>query len=260
MLLQLDTKWAGRGDLRHEPQMDSTNRVARDMARAGSPHGSLAVCDDQTAGRGRMQRQWETPAGQALTQSMVLRPKLAPEQAQLITLAAAVASAQAIEDVCPDVKVGIKWPNDGIINGKKCMGILCEMALDGSELAYVIPGVGINVNQTAFSEELADKATSLRLETGRETDRWVLLSAYLKRMESAVDAVEKEGLDGILDEYISRSVTIGRMVRVIAPDEEYTAQACGIDETGALLVHDENGNERRVLCGDVSVRGLMGYV
>ena len=260
MILQLDTRWAGRGEIRHEPQMDSTNRVAKEMARAGAPHGSLAVCDDQTAGRGRMQRQWETPAGEALTQSMVLRPKLAPDQAQLITLAAAVASAQAIEDVCPELNVGIKWPNDGIINGKKCMGILCEMALDGAELGYVIPGVGINVNQTAFSLELADKATSLRLETGHEVDRWAVLSAYLTRMEAAVDAVEREGLNGILQEYISRSVTIGRMVRVIAPDEEYTAEACGIDETGALLVRDEKGNERRVLCGDVSVRGLMGYV
>lgn len=260
MFLQLDTQWAGRGEVRHERQMDSTNRVAKEMARAGVPHGSLAVCDDQTAGRGRMQRQWETPAGQALTQSMVLRPRLSPEQAQLITLAAAVASAQAIEDVCPEVRVGIKWPNDGIINGRKCMGILCEMALKGSELDYVIPGVGINVNQTAFSPELRDKATSIRLEAGHEVDRWALLRAYLTRMEAAVDAVEKGGLNGILEEYISRSVTIGRFVRVIAPDEEYTAQAYGIDETGALLARDEAGNERRVLCGDVSVRGLMGYV
>ena len=260
MQLRLDTRWAGRGEIRYEKQMTSTNTVAKEMARNGAPHGSLAVCDDQTAGRGRLQRQWETPAGEALTQSMVLRPKLPPEQVQLITLAAAVASAQAIEDVCPDLKVGIKWPNDGIIRERKCVGVLCEMAMDGTGLAYVVPGVGINVNQTAFPEELQDKATSMRLECGREIDRWQVLSAYLKRMEEAVDALEEHGLDGILENYVSRSVTIGRTVRVIAPDEEYTARAHGIDETGALLVRDENGNERRVLCGDVSVRGLMGYV
>lgn len=260
MLTNLDTKWAGRGDVVHEHQMDSTNSKAKEMARLGAPHGSLAVCDDQTAGRGRMDRRWETPAGEALTQSMVLRPKLRPEQAQLITLAAAVAAAEAIEDVCPELKAGIKWPNDGIVGGKKCVGVLCEMALDGNGLAFVIPGVGINVNQTAFPEELSDKATSMRLECGHEVDRWAVLRAYLKRMEEAVDAVEKDGLDGILEKYLSRSVTIGQDVRVIGAQEEYVARAHGIDETGALLVTDENGNERRVLCGDVSVRGLMGYV
>ena len=260
MLSELKTRWAGKGELRYEKQMTSTNLVAKEMARAGAAHGSLAVCDDQTAGRGRMDRQWETPAGLALTQSMVLRPRLRPEQAQLITLAAAVASAKAMEDVCPELKVGIKWPNDGVIGDKKCMGILCEMALDGANLAYVIPGVGINVNQTHFEGELADKATSLRMESGHEVDRWALLGAYLTRMEAAVDAVEKQGLQGILEEYISRSVTIGRDVRVVAPNESYVARAHGIDETGALLVTDDQGRERRVLCGDVSVRGLMGYV
>ena len=260
MLSELQTRWAGRGEVRYEKQMTSTNLVAKEMAREGAAHGSLAVCDDQTAGRGRMQRQWETPAGLALTQSMVLRPNLRPEEAQLVTLAAAVASAKAIEDVCPELTAGIKWPNDGVINGRKCVGVLCEMALDGDRLAYVIPGVGINVNQTAFTGELTDKATSLRMETGHEVDRWAVLRAYLTRMEEAVDAVERDGLNGILDEYISRSVTIGREVRVIAPNEEYVAKAYGIDETGALLVVDEQGHQRRVLCGDVSVRGLMGYV
>lgn len=260
MLSELKTRWAGRGEVRYEVQMTSTNLVAKEMARAGAAHGSLAVCDDQTAGRGRLQRQWETPAGLALTQSMVLRPNLKPEEAQLITLAAAVASAQAIEDVCPELKVGIKWPNDGVIGNKKCVGVLCEMGLDGGRLGYVIPGVGINVNQPSFLGELADKATSMKIEAGREVDRWAVLRAYLQRMEEAVEAVEKQGLDGIAEEYIRRSVTIGREVRVIAPEEEYVAKAHGIDETGALLVTDEQGRERRVLCGDVSVRGLMGYV
>ena len=259
MQLDLKTQWAGRGEIRYESVMTSTNLVAKEMARAGAPHGSLAVCDEQTAGRGRMTRRWETPAGEALMQSMVLKPKLPPEQLQLITLAAAVAAAQAMEEVCPDLQVGIKWPNDGIINGKKCVGVLCEMTMDPDGKLCVVPGVGINVNQTSFEGELADKATSLRMECGRDIDRWQVLSAYLNHMEEAVDAVEKDGLNGILPEYLRRSVTIGRRVRVVAPDEEYTAEALNIDETGALLVKDENGNERRVLCGDVSVRGLMGY-
>jgi len=255
----LQTVWAGRGEVVYEPQMNSTNIRAKEMARAGAPHGSLAVCDHQTAGRGRMTRRWETPAGEALTQSMVLRPKVTVEQAQLCTFAAALAAAKAIEEVCPELKPGIKWPNDVVIGSKKCVGILCEMVLDGSGCA-IIPGVGININQKAFDGELLDKATSLLMETGRTIDRWQVLCAYLKYMEQAVDALEKEGLEGILQEYLSRSVTLGSRVRVVGTDVEFVGTAKAVDETGALIVTDESGTDRRVLSGDVSVRGLMGYV
>lgn len=261
----LTTRWAGRGEICHEAQMDSTNKRAKEMGRAGAPHGSLAVCDDQTAGRGRMQRSWDTPPGEALTQTMVLRPKLALQQAPLITLGAAVASAQAIEDVCPQLKVGIKWPNDGIIGGKKCFGILSEMAVVDGRLDFVAPGVGINVNQLSFAGELEEKATSMLLEMRRvqpdaeEIDRKALMCAYLTRMEKVVDALEESGFDGIAQEYLRRSVTLGQKVQVIAAQETFVAEAKAIDEEGALIVKDENGNERRVLCGDVSVRGLMGY-
>lgn len=259
MLEALTTRWAGRGQLCYEAQMASTNLRAREMARAGAPHGSLAVCDDQTAGRGRMQREWKTPPGLALTHSLVLRPRLLPQQAQLITLAAAVAASRAIEDVCPELRAGIKWPNDVLIGARKCVGILCEVAMAGDGLAYVIAGVGINVNQTSFPEELSERATSLRIESGRETDRWALLCSYLRHMEEAVDALEAEGLAGIADEYTRCSVTLGRSVRIVGPAESYVARADEMDETGALWVTDEQGARRRVLCGDVSVRGLMGY-
>lgn len=255
----LETCWAGRGDVAYEPQMNSTNIRAKEMAKAGAPHGSLAVCDHQTSGRGRMTRRWETPAGEALTQSMVLRPKLPIEQSQLCTFAAALAAAKAIEEVCPDLKPGIKWPNDVVIGSKKCVGILCEMVLDGSNYA-IIPGVGININQSAFAGELADKATSLFMETGSKLERWQVLCAYLRHMEQAVDALEKDGLEGILQEYLSRSVTLGRQVRVVGTDAEFVGTAKAVDEIGALIVTDKNGEDRRVLSGDVSVRGLMGYV
>ncbi len=255
----LETCWAGRGEIAYEPVMNSTNIRAKDMARAGAPHGSLAVCDHQTAGRGRMTRRWETPAGEALTQTMVLRPKLPVEQCQLCTFAAALAAARAIEEVCPELKPGIKWPNDVVIGSKKCVGILCEMVLDGSGYA-VVPGVGININQKAFDGELADKATSLFIETGKQQDRRAVLCAYLKYMEQAMDALEKEGLQGIWQDYAQRSVTLGSRVRVVGTDSEFTGTAKAVDETGALIVTDESGTDRRVLSGDVSVRGLMGYV
>lgn len=255
----LDTRWAGKGEIAYEPVMDSTNIRAKTMARAGAPHGSLAVCDHQTAGRGRMTRRWETPAGEALTQTLLLRPKLPVEQAQLCTFAAALAAAKAIEEVCPELKPGIKWPNDVVIGSKKCTGILCEMVLDGSGYAAAA-GVGININQKSFEGELADKATSLLMECGRNIDRWQVLCAYLRHMEQAVDALEEKGFEGIAQEYFSRSVTLGSRVRVVSTAEEFTGTAKAVDETGALIVLDETGTERRVLSGDVSVRGLMGYV
>ena len=262
----LQTRWAGRGVLCCETEMDSTNTRAKELARDGAPHGSVAVCDKQTAGRGRMQRIWETPEGLALTQSMVLRPTLAPEQVQLITFAAAVASAKAIEELCPGLKPGIKWPNDIVISGKKCAGILCEMAMDGGTLAYVIPGVGINVNQTMFPPDLRSKATSLLIECRRKNaahpfiSREKLLCAYLRHMEDAVDALEENGMDGIAQESLTRSVTLNSQVRVSGTEYDFVGTAKAIDETGALIVTDEQGTDRRVLCGDVSVRGLMGYV
>ena len=255
----LQTRWAGRGEVAYEQQMTSTNLRAKEMARAGAPHGSLAVCDHQTAGRGRLQRSWDTPAGEALTQSLVLRPRLPIEQAQLCTLAAAVAAAKAIEDVCPQLKTGIKWPNDVVIGRRKCVGVLCEMVLEGGGFA-VVPGVGININQTSFAGELADKATSLRMETGAAVERWAVLCAYLQRMEEAVDALERNGLAGILPDYLSRSVTLGSRVHVIGPELDFTGTAKAIDDAGTLIVTDDAGCDRRVLCGDVSVRGLMGYV
>ena len=139
LLHELDTRWAGRGEIAYEAKMDSTNIRAKELARSGAPSGSLALCDQQTAGRGRLQRRWETPAGVALTQSLVLRPSLPTEQAQLFTLAAALAAAGAIAQTCPGLDPGIKWPNDVILNGKKCVGILSELAADMDGLSLSSP-------------------------------------------------------------------------------------------------------------------------
>lgn len=259
------TCWAGRGEIDYAQEMTSTNTRAKEMARAGAPNGSLAVCDAQTAGRGRLQRSWETQPGQALTQSLVLRPHLPVEQAQLCTLAAAVAAAKAIQEICPSLNPGIKWPNDIVIGSKKCVGILCELAADMDGIVYVVAGTGINVNQLTFPPELCEKATSLLLELRRNAPdaapicRRRLLCAYLRHMEKAMDALQREGFRGIQADYLPLSVTLGQMVQVISPEETFVGQAQSIDETGALMVQDEYSSHRRVLCGDVSVRGLMGY-
>lgn len=262
---RLNTRWAGKGDVIYREEIPSTNTLLKELARVGAPAGSVAVCDFQSAGRGRLQRVWQAAAGETLPVSLLLKPRLTPEQIPLCTLGAAIAAAQAIEQVCPELKAGIKWPNDVVIGGRKCVGILCEGAFDPEGRLCVIMGVGFNGNQRVFPPELAASATSLFLEKQRQNPDAEpvilreLLTAFLEAAEKASDRLEEGGLPAILPEYRARSVTIGSAVRVIAPTEEYIGQAEGMDASGSLLVRDGSGVLRTVVCGDVSVRGLMGY-
>lgn len=265
----LDTRWAGRGEIRYEPQMTSTNTVLKALAYQGAARGSLAVCELQTEGKGRLGRRWDAAQGENLLHSLLLCPALPTEKAQLCTLAAATAMAGAIEETVPGISVGIKWPNDLLINGKKCVGILSEISADMDGIRFLVMGVGVNVNQRRFEGELGEKATSLWLERekGRDRedsplppiDRRRLLQAYLRRVENALETIENQGLQGILPEYERRSVTLGARVRVIDLQGEFPGRAEALDETGALWVTDDQGERRRVLSGDVSVRGEMGY-
>jgi BirA family biotin operon repressor/biotin-[acetyl-CoA-carboxylase] ligase len=266
ILAGLTTRWAGRGMLRCAQEMPSTNAVLKELAKQQAPRGSVAVCHHQTAGKGRIGRRWETPPGEALTFSVLLRPKLEPPKAQLCTLAAAVAMTRAIGECCPGLDPRIKWPNDLVLGQGKCCGILSEMGTAGSVLDHVITGVGLNVNQLAFPPELEGKAVSLLGELRRADpaaptlDRKTLLCSFLTQMENVMDALEANGFEAFRTEYEAASATIGRQVQVLAPAETYTGLALGIDDTGALRVRREDGRTETVLCGDVSVRGLMGYV
>lgn len=258
--LGLETARMGRGEILYAPEMSSTNLVLREAARTRAlPEGSLAVCDRQTAGRGRLQRTWDdSEPGASLPSTLLLTPKLPPERVQLVTLAAAVAAADAIADF--GLEPGIKWPNDVVLSGRKCVGILCELVTGWGDIRQVIAGVGFNVNQQAFPEALAAKATSLHLELGHPVDRAALLRRYLLHMERAMDTLTAEGLPGLMPDYARRSVTLGRRVEVVGAAETFVAVAERIDETGALWVRNGQGEARRVLSGDVSVRGVMGYV
>ena len=266
LLCGLDTRWAGRGVVAYAPEMPSTNAVLKEMAKEGAPHGSVAVCHHQTAGKGRIGRSWETPPGEALTFSVLLRPQLRPEETQLCTLAAALAVVRAVQAICPGLDPRIKWPNDVVIGQGKCCGILSEMGMGAGGVEYVVTGVGLNVNQNAFPPELAEKAVSLLGEmkktgyAGEPLSRTLLLQRFLQAFEPAMDALEAGGFAAIRPEYEAVSATIGQRVQVISPTETYTGLARGVEDTGALLVEREDGQCCQVLCGDVSVRGLMGYV
>ncbi len=261
----LTTRWAGRGELFYAKAMTSTNAVLKDAARAGAAKGSLALCEMQTKGKGRLGREWTATEGENLLHSLLLCPALPLEQAPLCTLAAAVAMAEAMEETVPELAPRIKWPNDIVLSGRKCAGILSELAADMDGLQFIVMGVGVNVNQRVFPGELQTTATSLLLEREKAIgpapaiDRRQLLCRYLARMEQALTALETQGLPGILPGYTARSVTLGARVRVIGATEEFLGHARAVDATGALLVEDESGAVRRVFSGDVSVRGVMGY-
>lgn len=266
LLEGLATRWAGRGIIACAPEMPSTNAVLKELARQGAPHGSIAVCHHQTAGKGRIGRSWDTAPGEALTFSVLLRPCIRPEEAQLCTLAAALAAVRTVRACCPGLEPRIKWPNDVVIGQGKVCGILSEMGMGAGGVDYVVTGVGLNVNQSAFPAELADKAVSLLGEmrragyAGEPLSRTLLLQRFLQAFEPAMDALEAGGFAAIRQEYEAASATIGQRVQVISPGETYTGLARGVEDTGALLVEREDGRCCQVLCGDVSVRGLMGYV
>lgn len=152
--------------MRYQAEVSSTNTVLKEMAVGGAPQGSLCLCDRQTAGRGRLGRQWISPAGQGLWCSTLLRPRLKPEDAPFITFCTAMALAEAIDRLC-GTQARIKWPNDVVIQGKKCCGILLEMAADPDRLEYVVVGTGVNLQPGAYPPELKDRAISLAELTDR---------------------------------------------------------------------------------------------
>lgn len=253
----LKTRYMGRGERRYMPSVGSTNTEIKQMSLAGAPGGSICLCETQTAGRGRLGRTWVSPAGVGLWQSVLLRPALKPQDAPLITLCAAMAMARAVRETS-GIDVRIKWPNDLVCGGKKLCGILLELAAEADAIEAIIVGIGLNVYKGAVPPELVGQAASIEDFTQPPLRREIL-THYLAALEDVVTRLEQEGFDGIRAEYRAASCTLGHSVRVIGATE-FIGEALDIDETGALLVRTEDGEVRRVLSGDVSVRGLMGYV
>lgn len=253
---RLTTLALGRAVSRYEHTLTSTNQVLRDMARQGAPHGSVCLCECQTAGRGRMDRQWHSPEGQGLWVSVLVRPAMAAEHAPLLTFCAALAMAQAVRKTT-GLDTRIKWPNDLVLAGRKLCGILLELGFDAQGM-FIVIGTGLNVRRGAYPEELRDRAIALE-ECVPVPDRGEVLASYLESLEKAVSAVESAGFEGIAAEYRALSVTLGSPVQVIGA-ECFTGHAEDIGADGALLVRTADGTLRRVLAGDVSVRGVMGYV
>lgn len=255
----LDTVWVARNLVVHD-KTGSTNLDAKQLAEEGAESGTLVVSEMQTAGRGRRGRAWISPAGEAIYMSLLLRPTCRPEQASVLTLVMALAVLEAIEELAPG-RCGIKWPNDIVINGKKICGILTEMSVEKNTIDHVVIGVGINANQSSFEKEISETATSLFLELGKETDRSGLISCVMHYFEYAYTEYEKTwNLAGLVDRYNRHLVNMDRQVRVLDPKGEYEGIALGINAQGELLVRKQDGELVKVYAGEVSVRGIYGYI
>lgn len=256
---RLDTKWAG-SRVCYFDITDSTNLQVKRLAEQGASHGTLAVADRQTAGRGRRGRQWDSPSGTNLYFTLLLRPQFPPSKASMLTILMAIAVAKALEETGVE-EVKIKWPNDVVINGKKICGILTEMSAEPDCIHYVVIGVGINIGRYDFAEELKATATSVINETGKEVKRAEVLKNVLKWFEEIYELFcRTETLKPLIEEYEKRLVNKDREVKVLDPKGEYIAVAKGITENGELVVMDEAGQEQLVYAGEVSVRGIYGYV
>lgn len=253
------TTWIGQR-LECFDVIGSTNTTAMQMAEEGAPHGTLVVADRQDSGKGRRGRGWVMPAGIAIAMSIVLKPeKLQPANAPILTLVSALAVVRAIGRQT-ELQVGIKWPNDIVIHGKKVCGILTEMSTQIDYINHIVVGIGINVHNEQFPEELSDRATSLYLESGAHYNRAALVEAVCEYFEYYYEIfMRTQDLSGLQAEYDSFLVNKDRQVRILDPLGEYDGTARGINPRGALLVETPDGI-RAIDSGEVSVRGIYGYV
>ena len=254
---QIHTKWVGK-TVHFARETDSTNLWIKRLAKEGAPEGTLALAEFQSAGRGRLGRSWEVPEGTSVMMSILLRPKFEPQYAPTLTLVMGMAVAKAVKNLGFDVS--IKWPNDVVVSHKKICGILTEMGVRDGKIDYAVIGVGINVNIKEFPEEMADKATSLYLESGKEFDRsqipGLVMEAFEKYYEKFTATCD---LSGLKEEYESILANYNQPVRVLAK-EPYEGVARGITDGGELLVEKTDGTIATVSAGEVSVRGLYSYV
>ena len=256
---RINTKWLGKNLMVYDVT-DSTNTRLKLAGEQGAPNGSVAVANAQEAGKGRLGRHWETPKGSALAFSLLLRPQIQPENASMLTLVAALAVSRAIDEYA-SIKTQIKWPNDIVYQGKKLCGILTEMSADMDQIHYVIVGIGINVQMTDFPKEIQNTATSLKLVTGKTLLRNELLAKVLEEFEVLYEQfVSAESLKNLKAEYESRLANKDNRVNVLAPSGAWQGICLGIKEDGALLVQREDGKVEEVIAGEVSVRGIYGYV
>ncbi len=248
---ELNTQYMGKNILAYEV-LDSTNTTAKENYHY--PEGTVIVAKRQLKGRGRRDRKWHSDDDGALYFSVILKPQIEPENLSQITLIAGLTVAKIIEEIS-GVEAGIKWPNDILINSKKAVGILTELYVKDNEKCVIL-GIGINVENEQFPEEILETATSISLESGKKIQKEDILKCFLEEFEKDYKIFLQNGFSVFKDEYEKRCITLKKEVQVFVPAEEYTAYAKGITDSGELIV-EKDGKEINVYSGEVSVRGIL---
>ncbi len=242
--------------------IDSTNTQAKLLAAQGAPHGTILIADHQTGGRGRLGRSFHSPAGTGVYMSLILRPNCAPAELMHLTCAAAVAACEAIDAAC-GIRTTIKWTNDLVYGRRKLAGILTELGLSPKgTVDYAVIGIGINCCQTEadFPPELREMAGSLHSVTGQTIDR-AQVTAALPDALYRMDQTLLTDRSGIMERYRNNCVTIGQEISLVKADGSVRhGTALDVDEAGGLIVAFADGRSETVTSGEVSVRGMYGYV
>ena len=238
--------------------IDSTNEELIRRARAGA-EPQVLIAREQTAGRGRLGRSWVSKAGEGLYMSILIRPNIPIDKAPLLSLIMGLAAVSAVKEVT-GIEANLKWPNDLVIAGKKVAGILAASEIKETNLEFVVIGIGINMFQEQFPEEISATATSLKL-SGGTFSREDLENSIVKSFNRYYDIfIREESFRAFTEEYNSLTVNVDRRVRVIEPGNEYEADSLGVNEDGELIVRLDSGEIRNIRSGEVSVRGVYGYI
>lgn len=255
----MHTEWVAK-EVLYFDTIDSTNTKAQELAEKGYPSGTLVVADKQESGKGRRGRSWVSPSGTGIFMTLMIKPDINPNNASMLTLVAALAVAKAITSVTGEEAL-IKWPNDIVVNGKKVCGILTEMNAQFDYINNIVVGVGINVHNESFPEEISQMASSLMIEAGgKRFHRAQIIAETMLYFEQYYDTFLKtQDLSALVREYDELLVNRNKSVRVLDPKEPFDGKAMGITPKGELIV-DTWESRKLVSSGEVSVRGIYGYV
>ncbi|ALS78402.1 biotin--acetyl-CoA-carboxylase ligase [Planococcus kocurii] len=249
----LKTKSIGR-EIEYVESCASTQIIAHQLAQEGAPDGTVVLTETQTAGRGRLARKWDSAANKGAWMSIILRPDVAPQKAPQFTLVTAVAVVRAIEEVT-GLQPQIKWPNDILLNGKKCTGILTELQSDADGIQALIIGIGLNINQEKddFDAEVQDIATSLKMESGEAVNRQKLVQSLLFYMELYTHMYIEEGFAMLKILWESYSTTIGQPVRARMTNQTLEGIAEGITDDGVLQLRTADGKLHGIYSADIEM-------
>lgn len=255
----MHTEWVAK-EVLYFDTIDSTNTKAQELAEKGYPSGTLVVADKQESGKGRRGRSWVSPSGTGIFMTLMIKPDINPNNASMLTLVAALAVAKAITSVTGEEAL-IKWPNDIVVNSKKVCGILTEMNAQFDYINHIVVGIGINVHNERFPEEISQMASSLMIEAGgKRFHRAQIIAETMSYFEQYYDTFLKtQDLSALVREYDELLVNMNKSVRVLDPKEPFDGKAMGITPKGELIV-DTWESRKLVSSGEVSVRGIYGYV